>query len=257
MDHQAMESLSRRRALGVAAVAAAAMIGSEALKAQPALAVQGRRAGECNPDTQTGEGGVLPYAAPKTASYDSRVASAKRLLVVVDYQNDFIYGSAAMGDIAANIEGAICKVIEDYQRAGDIVIYTMDTHPSDGYQFTREGHVNVPHCDPETDGWKLYGKVADLLTEERGAIQVRKGTIGSMDLPFVVQSIIDNGTMIKSIELCGTSTTCRVLHNAIILYNCFPEVEMIMDRTTTTSYTEEMTEEVLRRMESWGFVVKW
>ena len=93
MDHQAMESLSRRRALGVAAVAAAAMIGSEALKAQPALAVQGRRAGECNPDTQTGEGGVLPYAAPKTASYDSRVASAKRLLVVVDYQiylDDFL-----------------------------------------------------------------------------------------------------------------------------------------------------------------------
>ena len=62
---------------------------------------------------------------------------------------------------------------------------------------------------------------------------------------------------VQSIEFAGVSTTCRVLHNAIILYNFFPDIMMIFDARTTASYTYEATVEQLRQLEGWGFVIKW
>ena len=77
-----------------------------------------------------------------------------------------------------------------------------------------------------------------------------------MDLPRVIETIRAQGTRITSIEFAGVSTTCRVLHNAIICYNAFPELPMIMDAATTASYTDERTEEQLEELEAWGFVVR-
>ena len=197
------------------------------------------------------------YAAPSPVSVAMRAENVKRILVVVDYQNDFVDGGA-FGRIepAIAIEDALYDVIKSYQDAGDIVIYTQDTHPADTYPHTREGQFNPPHCIPGTPGWEIHGRVADLLTPEK-AIQVKKPTYGSRNLPSIVQNIIDQGVAIQSIEFAGVSTTCRVLHNAIILYNFFPDLMMIFDARTTASYTDEATVEQLRELEGWGFVIKW
>lgn len=95
----------------------------------------------------------------------------------------------------------------------------------------------------------------DLLTPET-AILVKKGTYGSRDLPALVDFIRSQGTVIESIEFAGVSTTCRVLHNAVIAYNFFPELPLIFDERTTASYTDERTAEQLDELESWGFIVK-
>ena len=197
------------------------------------------------------------YAAPSPVTLAAQAGNVKRILVVVDYQNDFVDGGA-FGTIepAIAIEGALYDTIKSYQDAGDIVIYTMDTHPSDTYPYTREGQFNPPHCIPGTPGWEIHGRVAELLTPER-AIQVKKPTYGSRNLPSIVQNIIDQGVAVQSIELAGVSTTCRVLHNAIILYNFFPDIMMVFDARTTASYTDEATVSQLRELEGWGFVIKW
>lgn len=224
-------------------------------------------------------GDVAPYAVPQVTYAQERDESPRRVLVVVDYQVDFVSGGV-FGDIqpAMAIEDALCAKIREYQQAGDVVIYTMDTHPSDEYDETREATVNPPHCDPATEGWHVYGKARALLegtgagggfalggdfaspgvasVSETGAILVKKGTYGSMDLPRVIETIRAQGTRITSIEFAGVSTTCRVLHNAIICYNAFPELPMIMDAATTASYTDERTEEQLEELEAWGFVVR-
>lgn len=201
-------------------------------------------------------GGIAPYATPRVTYADERLAAPKRILVVVDYQVDFVDGGV-FGTIgpAVAIEDALCEKIRLFQQRGDIVIYTMDTHPADSYDLTREATVNPPHCDPATEGWQLYGKVRDLLNPDT-AILVKKGTYGSRDLPAIIQGIIDQGTAVESVEFAGVSTTCRVLHNAIIVYNFFPELPMIMDAATTASYTDGRTEEQLEELEAWGFVVR-
>ena len=62
----------------------------------------------------------------------------KKLLVVVDMQNDFITGSLGSKD-AESIVDIVCEKIKDFN--GDIV-YTLDTHDID-YLSTQEGK-NLP-----------------------------------------------------------------------------------------------------------------
>lgn len=201
-------------------------------------------------------GGISPFATPYAADKAAIDGNPKRVLIVVDYQVDFVDGGA-FGRIepAVAIESALCEKIQEYQQAGDIVIYTMDTHPADFYEQTREGQVNPPHCIPGTEGWRIYGRARELLTPE-SAIQVLKGTYGSPDLPPLIRLIQSQGVRIEYIEFAGVSTTCRVLHNAIIVFNSFPELPMVFDEGTTASYTDERTVEQLEELEAWGFFVK-
>lgn len=200
--------------------------------------------------------GIEPFANPAMVEQTELDSMPKRVLIVVDYQVDFVDGGV-FGTIepALALENFIYDRVKEYQDAGDIVIYTMDTHPQDIYDQTREGQVNPPHCIPGTEGWQVYGRVRELLTPEK-ALLVMKGTYGSADLPFVLKNIEAQGTRIELIEFAGVSTTCRVLHNAIMVYNFFPTLPLIFDETTTASYTDERTFEQLEELESWGFYVK-
>jgi nicotinamidase-related amidase len=207
----------------------------------------------------TADSGLLtttPYVVPSVTDAETRASNIKQVLVVVDYQVDFVDGALGRIEPAIAIEDALCEVVERYQDRGDIVIYTMDTHPQDTYSQTREGTFNPPHCIPGTEGWEIYGKARNLLTPEK-AILVKKGTYGSSSLPGVIQEIKGQGIDIESIELSGVSTSCRVFHNAIILYNFFPEVEMVMDSRTTAAYSDADTEFYLKRLEDWGFCIIW
>ena len=60
-----------------------------------------------------------------------------RILVVVDMQNDFIYGS--LGSLLTQnvVDNVVAKVAE-YKANGDIILYTRDTHHED-YLETPEG----------------------------------------------------------------------------------------------------------------------
>ena len=202
------------------------------------------------------DGHVSAYAVPQVTYADERTANPKRVLVVVDYQVDFVDGGV-FGRIepAVAAEDAICAKIQEYRDRGDFIIYTMDTHPADEYAATREATVNPPHCDPASEGWQLYGKVRDLLNPDNATL-VMTGTYGAPGLVRVIEGYREQGIQIESVEFAGVSTTCRVLHNAIIVYNFFPELPMIMDAATTASYTDERTEEQLEELEAWGFIVK-
>ena len=75
----------------------------------------------------------------------------KKLLVVVDYQKDFVDG--ALGFIGAEgLEKPILERIESYVVAGDEVIYTLDTHLTNYLETTEGKHLPVEHCILETEG---------------------------------------------------------------------------------------------------------
>ena len=69
----------------------------------------------------------------------------KRLLIVVDYQNDFVDGALGF-EGAELLDGPICAKIEEYRESGDLVAFTFDTHRRN-YLDTQEGRkLPVPHC---------------------------------------------------------------------------------------------------------------
>ena len=82
----------------------------------------------------------------------------KKLLVVVDYQNDFVDG--ALGFEGAELIGKTIKEkIENYLNENNDVIFTLDTHTPD-YMNTHEGkNLPVVHCVKNSEGWKVKEEV--------------------------------------------------------------------------------------------------
>ena len=81
-----------------------------------------------------------------------------KVLVVVDMQNDFISGSLGTKEAQAIVPAVVAK-IKEYQKNGDRVVYTYDTH-EENYLETQEGkNLLVKHCIRGTDGWKLTPEI--------------------------------------------------------------------------------------------------
>ena len=82
----------------------------------------------------------------------------KKLLIVVDYQNDFVNGSLGFPS-AESIAVVIKEKIENYLKENNDIIYTFDTH-YDNYMETMEGSkLPVKHCIKGSDGWKIHDTV--------------------------------------------------------------------------------------------------
>ena len=77
----------------------------------------------------------------------------KKVLIVIDMQNDFINGPLGTPEAQAIVPNVKNK-IEEYRNRGDEIIFTRDTH-TDNYLKTNEGkHLPVEHCIAGTDGWR-------------------------------------------------------------------------------------------------------
>ncbi len=78
----------------------------------------------------------------------------KRLLIVIDYQNDFVSGSLGFND-AIILEDYLVELIKKYHLNKDDVIFTYDSH-QDNYLDTQEGkNLPVTHCIENSEGWQL------------------------------------------------------------------------------------------------------
>ena len=86
----------------------------------------------------------------------------KKLLIVVDYQKDFVDGSLGFDD-AKKLDDYISYLIDSYHKNNDDVLFAFDTH-HDNYLKTQEGqHLPVVHCLENSEGWKLYGHVSEKI----------------------------------------------------------------------------------------------
>ena len=75
----------------------------------------------------------------------------KKVLIVVDVQNDFVTGSLGTPEAQAIIPN-VKEKFDEYKNNGDYVILTKDTHHSD-YADTSEGRKLPEHCMYGTKGW--------------------------------------------------------------------------------------------------------
>ena len=85
-----------------------------------------------------------------------------KVLVVVDYQKDFVNGALGFEGADKIDKGIAAKVLaKEY----DALVVTYDTHYPN-YLETREGiQLPVPHCIQGTDGHKLFGETAKAVEE--------------------------------------------------------------------------------------------
>lgn len=165
----------------------------------------------------------------------------KKILVVVDYQNDFVTGSLGF-EKAVTLEDGIVRKIEQYKRNGDEVVFTFDTH-GENYIQTQEGsNLPVPHCIKGTPGWQLYGKAADCCDETTRCFE--KPTFGSMQLAEYL-----SGNKYDSVELVGVVSNICVISNAVLAKAALPEAEIIVDAACTASNDDSLNQKALEVME--------
>ena len=157
----------------------------------------------------------------------------KKLLIVVDYQNDFVTGSLG-SEQALGVCEAICSRIAAARDEGIDVCFTLDTHGPDYMQTTEGKYLPVPHCFKNTEGWKLYAPVAAMVRE--GDIFVEKETFGSDRLFELIKK-----EGYTHVELCGVVTDICVISNAVVVRTANPQAEITVykDAVATTNETKQ------------------
>ncbi len=166
----------------------------------------------------------------------------RKLLIVVDMQNDFIDGSLGTPEAQA-IVGNVAEKIKTYP--SEDVFATRDTH-GPGYLDTQEGrNLPVEHCIKGTPGWEIRPEIAELLA---GARIVDKPTFGSTELAEIIAGIAEKEEI--SIELVGLCTDICVVSNALLLKARMPEVPITVDPLCCAGVTPEKHDAALVTMAS-------
>lgn len=166
----------------------------------------------------------------------------RKILVVVDMQNDFIDGALGTPEAVAIVENVKAK-IRSY--SPENIIATMDTHHEDYLQTQEGAKLPVEHCIRGTEGWKIREDIAELLT---GAAIYEKPAFGSMELARDLAKISEEEEI--ELELIGLCTDICVVSNALILKAAMPEVQVSVDASCCAGVTPETHEAALTTMQT-------
>ena len=161
-----------------------------------------------------------------------------RVLIVVDMQNDFVNGCLGSED-ACRILPNVKEKISEYQKNGDTIIFTRDTHDENYLQSQEGKYLPVPHCIYGTDGWHIV----DGLEVEKSQY-IDKPNFGWIH--WDTKNFDDK----DEIELIGVCTDICVVSNALILKAMYPETHIMVDASCCAGVTPESHRAALLTMKS-------
>ncbi|MBP5519273.1 MAG: cysteine hydrolase [Treponema sp.] len=161
-----------------------------------------------------------------------------KLLIVIDMQNDFIDGALGTKEAVAIVPNVADKIAKA-RAAGEMVVFTRDTHQKN-YLETQEGkNLPVVHCIKDSEGWQI-----SKALETKASRIFDKPSFGSMELADFAASL--NG--LTEIELVGLCTGICVISNAFILKAKLPEVKISVDASCCACVTPESHKTALSAM---------
>ena len=165
-----------------------------------------------------------------------------KVLIVVDYQIDFVNGALGFPG-AENIESEIISLVKEFKENGETVIFTKDTHFAE-YLNTVEGkNLPVKHCIKGTEGHNL---TPNLEKEVDNCRVFEKETFPSLELGNYLKELNPS-----EIYLCGLVSDICVFTNSIIAKAACPNAEIYLCSKASDSYDHDMQEkayDVLRHL---------
>lgn len=153
----------------------------------------------------------------------------KKLLLVIDMQNDFVSGSLGSPQAQAIVPAVKAKV-EQFRKNKDKIVFSRDTH-DESYLQTQEGkYLPVCHCIRGTFGQAIVQEL-----DSTGCTVIDKPTFGSLALAEQVAQMAFDA---DEIELCGLCTDICVVSNALILKARLPEITVTVDAACCAGTSE-------------------
>ena len=166
----------------------------------------------------------------------------KNLLVVIDFQNDFVDGALGFPKAQA-IDKKIASKINDYRSKGYDVLFTYDTH-YENYLETQEGKkLPVPHCIYGTFGHDIYGLTKATMKDEDK--KIIKTVFGSKELGFYLEQ-----NKYEKIEFVGVVTNICVISNVVIARTFSQESAIVVDCSCVASNDDSLNNKCLDVLES-------
>lgn len=171
----------------------------------------------------------------------------KKVLVVIDYQNDFVDGALGFKK-AETLEDGIYNKVKNYLDNGDKVVFTYDTH-YENYLDTREGKsLPVPHCYINTEGHELYGKLNEFVgTKNTFHYNKEAFGIAPKDMLKLCEDI---GTDIDEIELVGVVTNMCVISNVVTFQSQYVNANLVVDGSLCASFDDSLHDKALDVIEA-------
>lgn len=159
----------------------------------------------------------------------------KKILIIVDMQNDFVDGALGTPEAQATTPN-VANYIREHANKDTILLFTKDTHTVD-YMDTLEGkNLPVAHCVKDTHGWELAPAITEALYDTREDYHdfesyfpyvsdhvIKKPTFGSLDLVNTLY-MLDDTYGVSEITLMGLCTGICVLSNAMLAKATLHEV---------------------------------
>lgn len=165
----------------------------------------------------------------------------KKLLVVIDMQNDFITGPLGNEECRKIVPNVVNKTESVLKNNAADIAYTLDTHKTN-YLETQEGkNLPVIHCIENTHGWMLIPELQEIQAEKSFC----KPTFGSIELAEWIKE-----NEYTEVELVGVCTDICVISNAFVIKALNPEVKIIVDAACCAGLTPEKHKAALDVMQS-------
>lgn len=168
----------------------------------------------------------------------------KKVLVVVDMQNDFVDGALGTKEAQAIVPNVVRKINEF---DGDELFVTYDTH-HENYLDTLEGKkLPVPHCIEGSHGHELNDDVKKALAKKNYK-DVYKAGFGSFSLSRGLKDRYPGEEM--EVEFVGLCTDICVVSNVLIMRAGYPNSKITVDASCCAGVTPEAHAAALAVMKS-------
>ncbi|MDV4151010.1 cysteine hydrolase family protein [Clostridium sp. AL.422] len=161
----------------------------------------------------------------------------KKLLVIIDYQKDFVDGALGF-EKAVTLEDGIYNKVNQYLKDGYKVLFTYDTH-EENYLNTREGkNLPVVHCIKGTEGHKLFGRLNEF-EGNKNVFSYDKYGFG-LSPEDMIKISKDIGEDIDEIEIVGVVTNICVISNFVMFQSQYRNANLIVDASLCASFDESL-----------------
>ena len=189
---------------------------------------------------------------------------SKKVLIVVDVQNDFCPGGALAILKGDEVISPINALVHSYAKAGDIIVYTKDFHPADHTSFSANHSNGIwpDHCVQGTPGVEFHPELRvqgktfykAFNTDEDGY----SGFGGFAEAHLEAQSLINflQEQAVNEAVIVGLALDYCVKSTAVDAHNHGIATTVILAGTRAVNVNPDDGNQAIAEMKSLGITVE-